>query len=274
MRASGYSVFAPSLPAALPGANFIAPTLIEIPAISVLGREIFGPVLHLLRFEREELGAQIDQINALGYGLTFGVHSRIDETIELVTRRILNAAWADPTIMKYPLPRSAEAFRNFLNHHGILLPPAQTCLGLDIDLPGPVGERNRYWLEPRGSILCIAETTAQVWPQIFAALATGNRAIVACAPANGLLAQFTDADAGFVQIGTDANDLALALHAGSAETLHALMIQLAERPGPIISVLTAQPGDTPYDLTRLCAERSLSVNTAAAGGNASLMTLA
>ncbi|GAA5266288.1 RHH-type transcriptional regulator, proline utilization regulon repressor/proline dehydrogenase/delta 1-pyrroline-5-carboxylate dehydrogenase [Acidiphilium sp. MT5] len=315
MRASGYPVFAPSLPEALPGANFIAPTLIEIPAISVLGREIFGPVLHLLRFEREELGAQIDQINTLGYGLTFGVHSRIDETIELVTRRIragnlyvnrtmigavvgvqpfgghglsgtgpkaggplylpnLNAALADPTIMKYPLPRSAEAFRNFLHHHGILLPPAQTCLGLDIDLPGPVGERNRYWLEPRGSILCIAETTAQVWPQIFAALATGNRAIVACAPANALLAQFTGADAGFVQIGTDANDLALALHAGSAETLHALMIQLAERPGPIISVLTAQPGDTPYDLTRLCAERSLSVNTAAAGGNASLMTLA
>ena len=315
MRASGCPVFAPAQPATSMGTNFIAPTLIEIPAINVLGREIFGPVLHLLRFEREALGMQIDQINALGYGLTFGVHSRIDETIELVTHRIragnlyvnrtmigavvgvqpfgghglsgtgpkaggplylpnLNEAMADQTIMRFPLPRAANAFRHFLQNHGINLPPVQTCLGLNIDLPGPVGEQNRYWLEPRGSILCVAETPEQAWPQIFAALATGNRAIVACPAANALLADFTGSDAAFVQVGGETDDLALALHAGSVETLRALMIRLAERPGPIISVLTAQSGDRPYDLTRLCTERSLSVNTAAAGGNASLMSLA
>jgi RHH-type proline utilization regulon transcriptional repressor/proline dehydrogenase/delta 1-pyrroline-5-carboxylate dehydrogenase len=315
LRARGCEVFAPPLPATCAGANFIAPTLIEIPDINVLGREIFGPVLHLLRFEREQLGAKLDQINALGYGLTFGVHSRIDETIELVSRRIragnlyvnrtmigavvgvqpfgghglsgtgpkaggplylpsLNADLVDETMAKHVLPRAAQALGIFFENHGINVPRAQTCLGLDIDLPGPVGERNRYWLEPRGSILCVAETAEQAWPQIFAALATGNRAIIDCPPANALLAQLSSPAADFVQIGTDADDLALALHAGSPETLRALMSRLAERPGPIISVLTAQRGDAPYDLTRLCTERSLSVNTAAAGGNASLMALA
>ncbi|HQT88663.1 MAG TPA: hypothetical protein PK677_08945 [Acidiphilium sp.] len=89
-----------------------------------------------------------------------------------------------------------------------------------------------------------------------------------------MLAQLSGPAADFVHIGIDANDLALALHAGSPETLVSLMRRLADRPGPLIAVLAARATATPYDLTRLCAERSLSVNTAAAGGNASLMALA
>ncbi|MGV8804686.1 MAG: trifunctional transcriptional regulator/proline dehydrogenase/L-glutamate gamma-semialdehyde dehydrogenase [Polaromonas sp.] len=68
--------------------HFVVPTLIEIDSVERLQREVFGPVLHVLRYKREQLGQVLDAINATGYGLTFGVHSRIDETIAQVTQRV------------------------------------------------------------------------------------------------------------------------------------------------------------------------------------------
>jgi RHH-type proline utilization regulon transcriptional repressor/proline dehydrogenase/delta 1-pyrroline-5-carboxylate dehydrogenase len=68
--------------------TFVRPTLIELDTIDRLQREVFGPVLHVLRYRREQLGAVLDAINATGYGLTFGVHSRIDETIADLSERI------------------------------------------------------------------------------------------------------------------------------------------------------------------------------------------
>ncbi len=67
--------------------HFVLPALIEIDSARRLQREVFGPVLHVLRYPREQLGQVLDAINATGYGLTFGVHSRIDETIAQVTQR-------------------------------------------------------------------------------------------------------------------------------------------------------------------------------------------
>ncbi len=68
--------------------TFVQPALIEIDAVSRLQHEVFGPVLHVLRYPRAQLGAVIDAINATGYGLTFGIHSRIDETIAEACSRI------------------------------------------------------------------------------------------------------------------------------------------------------------------------------------------
>ncbi|MFZ3083374.1 trifunctional transcriptional regulator/proline dehydrogenase/L-glutamate gamma-semialdehyde dehydrogenase [Rhodoferax ferrireducens] len=68
--------------------HFVMPTLIEIDRIERLQREVFGPVLHVLRYRRDDLDAVLDAINATGYGLTFGVHSRIDETIAQVTQKV------------------------------------------------------------------------------------------------------------------------------------------------------------------------------------------
>ncbi|MGZ7362307.1 aldehyde dehydrogenase family protein, partial [Streptococcus pyogenes] len=56
------------------------PRLISSP----LTREIFGPVLHVVRYQRADLGKLLQQINDSGYGLTLGVHTRIDETIAQV----------------------------------------------------------------------------------------------------------------------------------------------------------------------------------------------
>ncbi|HJV93654.1 MAG TPA: bifunctional proline dehydrogenase/L-glutamate gamma-semialdehyde dehydrogenase PutA, partial [Azonexus sp.] len=85
MRASGRRVFQLPLPAGCEEGCFVAPTLIEIDALADLRGEVFGPVVHVLRFAGDQLAALIEAINATGYGLTLGVHSRIDETLALVT---------------------------------------------------------------------------------------------------------------------------------------------------------------------------------------------
>ncbi len=58
--------------------TFFAPTLVEIDGIDTLQREVFGPILHVLKFRGKDLGATIEAVNATGYGLTMGLHSRID----------------------------------------------------------------------------------------------------------------------------------------------------------------------------------------------------
>jgi RHH-type proline utilization regulon transcriptional repressor/proline dehydrogenase/delta 1-pyrroline-5-carboxylate dehydrogenase len=72
------------LPAGLRRGHFFAPLAVEIDGIARLEREVFGPVLHIVRFAASDLDAIVDQINGSGYGLTLGVHTRIDS----VARRI------------------------------------------------------------------------------------------------------------------------------------------------------------------------------------------
>src|SRR5262249_31694249 len=88
MRAAGHPVVQLPLADSCRFGTFVPPTLIEIGGINELEREVFGPVLHVLRYSREQLDELIGEINATGYGLTFGVHTRIDETIAYVTDRI------------------------------------------------------------------------------------------------------------------------------------------------------------------------------------------
>lgn len=67
--------------------TFFAPRAWELQSLSQLTRENFGPALHVLRWKADELDQVIDAINATGYGLTLGIHSRIDETIERIAAR-------------------------------------------------------------------------------------------------------------------------------------------------------------------------------------------
>ena len=77
---------------ALPGhcahGTFVAPTLIEIGGIDRLRREVFGPILHVVRYRADALDGVIDAINATGYGLTLGIHSRIDATVRRIASRV------------------------------------------------------------------------------------------------------------------------------------------------------------------------------------------
>ena len=87
MRAKGRAVYqCPLSPDAAHG-TFVPPTIIEIERLTELKDEVFGPVLHVVRTSRDRLEAAVESVNATGYGLTFGVHSRIDETIARVTAR-------------------------------------------------------------------------------------------------------------------------------------------------------------------------------------------
>ena len=67
---------------------FVAPTVIELDGIEQLEEEIFGPVLHIARYSAAQIDRVVDAINRQGYGLTFGMHTRVDSRVEQVVSRI------------------------------------------------------------------------------------------------------------------------------------------------------------------------------------------
>ena len=69
-------------------ASFVAPALLSLNTIADLEEEIFGPVLHVVRYKADQLAAVVADINATGYGLTFGIHSRIDDRVQYLVETI------------------------------------------------------------------------------------------------------------------------------------------------------------------------------------------
>ncbi len=88
MAAAGRLRHRVSLPATCGAGTFAAPALVTLDRIDQLTREIFGPVLHVVRYRAETLDAVVDAINATGYGLTLGIHSRIDDTVRRIASRV------------------------------------------------------------------------------------------------------------------------------------------------------------------------------------------
>lgn len=86
-KKAGHPVWRLKLPRGAAKGCFVAPTIIELESIRDLKRENFGPVLHIARFRADELEQVIEDINSTGYGLTLGLHSRIEDTRELVEAR-------------------------------------------------------------------------------------------------------------------------------------------------------------------------------------------
>jgi RHH-type proline utilization regulon transcriptional repressor/proline dehydrogenase/delta 1-pyrroline-5-carboxylate dehydrogenase len=76
--------------AARPAGTFVAPTIIALDRAADLKEEVFGPVLHVVRWRASELDALLDDIAGNGYGLTLGIHSRIDDTAEHIVARLAN----------------------------------------------------------------------------------------------------------------------------------------------------------------------------------------
>ncbi len=315
MRDAGRPVHAAPLPEACARGTFVAPTIVELASLSELTREVFGPVLHVLRFRRDGLPRLMAEINATGYGLTFGVHTRLDETVAHVTalsgagniyvnrnlvgavvgvqpfgghglsgtgpkaggplylRRLLSRQPPGAGSSRHP-PAPASAWTAWLRALGAHA-KADACdalarstpLGTGMELTGPVGESNVYTTHPRGAVLCQADDPVLL---VAAALATGNRAVVP--PGSlGRMAALPPELAGWVT--EDAGSaLDAVLFEGSPAALLAQAAEIASRDGAIIPVIVAGPDGIP--LERLIHERVVSTNTAAAGGNASLMTLA
>ena len=85
--ASGRLLYRGPAPRSARDGHHVRPAILGIDAIAQLEGEIFGPVLHVLRYQARDLDALIDRINSLGYGLTLGVHSRIEARAEHIRRR-------------------------------------------------------------------------------------------------------------------------------------------------------------------------------------------
>jgi RHH-type proline utilization regulon transcriptional repressor/proline dehydrogenase/delta 1-pyrroline-5-carboxylate dehydrogenase len=345
MQARGRNVTQPTaLGEDTTGGTFVAPTLIEIESLDELEREVFGPVLHLLRYVRDDLDNLIAQINATGYGLTFGVHTRIDETVTQVATQVnagnvyVNRNMVGAVVGVQPFggeglsgtgpkaggplyllrllrDRPADAARTSVTAAGpAALPPVRgmgaggthnaaltalqewahaqgdtglaeycarmaahnPCIGWR-QLTGPTGEANLYAVLPRDAVLCVADGDAAWLRQLAAVLAVGSRAVWPSAGTQALHARLPDVVRERISLAQDWRASGVhfdaALHTGSAEDLQVLRATLADRPGAIIGVTVVGEHDAVPPLERLAAERSLSINTAAAGGNASLMTI-
>jgi RHH-type proline utilization regulon transcriptional repressor/proline dehydrogenase/delta 1-pyrroline-5-carboxylate dehydrogenase len=76
------------LPSATKAGTFVSPAAYEIPSLSLLKREVFGPILHVVRFAGDRLGDVCDAINSTGFGLTLGLHTRIETTVDEVRAKV------------------------------------------------------------------------------------------------------------------------------------------------------------------------------------------
>ena len=316
--------------------TFVAPTLVEIGSMAELEREVFGPVLHVIRYSRDELEALVNTIHATGYGLTMGIHTRIDETVDFVVERarvgniyvnrnIVGAVvgvqpfggerlsgtgpkaggplYLHRLLRETPGPRLSgerheariaplQRLIDWLQGEGarFMAGPARKALlarlagygreslvPLRIVLPGPVGEDNTLSFAPRGVVLGTARSTAAALHQLGAALATGNRLLLVQGAETRTLREALPAELRD-WIALRANGIGEEIGAVLFESedgrsdgdAHRWRRDLAQRPGPAVMLVEAAPA---YDLERLIVERSLSVNTTAAGGNTHLMTL-
>ncbi|MEZ5715795.1 MAG: bifunctional proline dehydrogenase/L-glutamate gamma-semialdehyde dehydrogenase PutA [Paracoccaceae bacterium] len=268
--------------------HFIAPTLIAVPGIAALEREIFGPVLHIATFRADELDAVIDAINATGYGLTFGLQTRIDDRVQHVTDRLragnlyVNRNQIGAVVGSQPfggeslsgtgpkaggphyLARFAAnpARTGDTAWSGPMAPDVLQSLidaapagadGPTLTLPGPTGESNRLTAHSRPPLLCLGPGAPAAAEQARLVTALGGRAIAATgAVAPDALTTLTGFSA--------------ALFWGPTDRARALAQALARRPGPILPLITGAP-----DIGHVSQERHICVDTTASGGNAALL---
>ncbi|MEM7458806.1 MAG: L-glutamate gamma-semialdehyde dehydrogenase, partial [Pseudomonadota bacterium] len=179
-------------PASSDGA-YVAPVAFELDAIEDLSEEIFGPVLHVVRFKREDFSGTIEQINALGYGLTMGLHSRIDtrventETLARVGNLYVNRNQIGAVVGEQPFGGeglSGTGPKAGGPHYLKRLTQApnqtdRTPIHSRIELRGPTGEQNSLRLVPRGRLLCVGgDNAGDLEAQIQRARDSGNEPVV------------------------------------------------------------------------------------------------
>ncbi|MCX8956285.1 trifunctional transcriptional regulator/proline dehydrogenase/L-glutamate gamma-semialdehyde dehydrogenase [Erwinia psidii] len=343
MRNKGMTVYQSALNSeedakAWQSGTFILPTLIELPQVTDLDKEVFGPVLHVVRYGRSALPQVIRQINASGYGLTLGVHTRIDETILQVSQhahvgniyvnrnmvgavvgvqpfggeglsgtgpkaggplclyRLLASRPDDAlsvTLARHDVQAPADVTRRsalLAAHHALTdwardkADLAALCAHYEALshsgsvrlLPGPTGERNTYALLPRERVLCLADNQEDALIQLAAVTATGSRIVWQDDPMHRTLGNtLPTAVQERIDFASDPLQHAFdaVIYHGDADRLREVCQNVATRDGAIVSVQGFERGDTRLLLERLLTERAISVNTAAAGGNASLMTI-
>ena len=265
--------------------TFVAPTLIRVNGIGDLKREVFGPILHIATFKSHQLDAVVDAINATGYGLTFGLQTRIDDRVQHVADRIhagniyVNRNQIGAIVGSQPFggeglsgtgPKAGGP--NYLPRFGapnIQITHATWPSAMDpktlsvaayrpktietLTLPGPTGESNRLSTSARPPLLCMGPGANAVQAQVDAVTALGGTVV----PTTG-------------QLGPDAltglGGISGVLWWGDDATGRTIEIALSKRDGPIIPMIPGRP-----DAARVRGERHICVDTTAAGGNTALL---
>ena len=305
--------------------TFVRPILFELNNLNELQREVFGPVLHVVRYRASELDQLIDQINAKGYALTSGVHSRIEGTVDhirdrieagniYVNRNIVGAVvgvqpfgghglsgtgpkaggsfylqrlvrtpeWVAPTLSRigqadedalkrletlvHKLPFNAEekkAAAAALGHARV-----RTLRKAETVLVGPTGERNSLsWRSPE-RVWVHGGNLLQAFSALTELAAAGIQTVVE--PNSPLASYSADLD-GLLQVNSKPENAGIS-HVAAIEPLSSERKQeLAGRDGALIRILPSEQG---LDILQVFEEISCSINTTAAGGNASLMAVA
>ncbi|TQV74894.1 bifunctional proline dehydrogenase/L-glutamate gamma-semialdehyde dehydrogenase PutA [Aliikangiella marina] len=369
------------------GHYFFAPRLYEISSIDKLRDEVFGPCVHVIRFDGTQLDDVIDQVNSTGFGLTMGIHSRIEERADYLarmsragnvyinrnmigavvgvqpfggrglsgtgpkaggptylTRLVREKASPDniqatnekADLIEFSVNEQVKAEVSVLMKNSIadekswrakplndrislvrqLIAKIATVDNLEeladnlertlsdarnqllrIEkklsapkmLPGPTGESNMLYNEPRGCVVCYADkdTSVNFWViSIVTALAAGNTVITvvsdhfhkeAVAFKNKFLE--TGVSPGVLQVAKlshlkvilEHEHLAGAVIGSACERREFVKTELAARVGAILPVISSEYYDTL--INRLLTEKTVSIDTTASGGNTSLMTL-
>jgi RHH-type transcriptional regulator, proline utilization regulon repressor / proline dehydrogenase / delta 1-pyrroline-5-carboxylate dehydrogenase len=252
--------------------HFIRPIAIAVNAISDVQQEIFGPVLHVVRFAADAFQDVVTRINALGYGLTLGLHTRIDARVNAVAAAArvgniyVNRNQIGAVVGVQPfggeglsgtgpkaggphyLPRLSKL--GFAQCPHADLAEEIKNLVRKLNLPGPTGEENSLELVSRGVMLCLGgDDPDDLQHQIAAVQAAGCDAVIDDDLTDVLKHDFD----------------AVVLEGSRRESVAA---RLTQRDGPLIPLLSLSSDPERYFL-----ERTLTVNTSAAGGNASLIAM-
>jgi len=268
--------------------HYIAPSLIRVGGIEDLGgREVFGPVLHVATFKAGHIGKVIAAVNGTGYGLTFGLHTRIDGRVQevgdavtagncYVNRNQIGAivgsqpfggeglsgtgpkAGGPNYLSRFRAPEAGAAAGEWqggdsperLNKALRAGPGARVS---QHDMPGPTGEANRLRLVQRAPLLCLGPGKEAAAAQVAAVEALGGQAVAA----DGAVSAETLAGL---------EGFSAAIWWGSAEEARRYAEALAGRDGPILPLVTGMP-----DTGHVAYERHLCVDTTAAGGNPALL---
>ena len=369
------------------GHFFFAPRLYELSDLSILKEEVFGPCVHIIRYKGNQLDDVIEQINNTGFGLTMGIHTRIEGRAEYlakasaagniyVNRNMIGAvvgvqpfggrglsgtgpkaggprylrrlvqekAFIDNTqatnqrldeikflsgtdvqkqieqlmnesksvtlkwritnlnercsflrqlLAKISSVKSVDNFADDLEQTLIdsraQLNRILALLDKPLVLPGPTGESNKLYLEPRGCMVCYADkdTSFNFWAiSIISALATGNTVITVVSDtfydeANVFRDRFieTGVAPGVLQVAKleqlqeilGHDHIAGAVIGSACERNSFINNQFANRVGAILPVITSEHYDSL--INRLVTEKTVSIDITASGGNTSLMTL-
>ena len=268
--------------------HFIQPTLIQVAGRAEVREEIFGPVLHVAKFDPENLPAIVKEIDAADYALTFGLHTRIDTRVDDITRELrlgniyVNRNQIGAVVGSQPFggsglsgtgpkaggPDYLPRFQSTPVEH-LPTPKDRSLIDLEtaqslidaaatvepralhtLDCPGPTGESNRLTTFIGGRTLCLG-------PDVELQLN-----LVRAAGGVGVALPNLDLDAleslhGFASV----------IHWGTAESQRIARQAMSRRNGPILPLATGK--DIIWALT---AEQHICIDTTASGGNTELLS--